>query len=208
MERKIKLSPAMQDAMWVYREVDAANGMLTGGTFIRARGVRQATADALCRHGLVEWQGGRLTDAGREWIAEQIEAARVEALRENMDREQSCESWQAAYALAERFGVMHVTSASFERDRAEALAVNAAAPDVPLARTGGDGPRYPNVRVSGAELIECAAGTDAVRLVRATLADEIGTQVARDFAEAAWEIYDPAAPSALLDLICAWVTVV
>lgn len=72
-------------------------------------------------------------------------------------------------------------------------------------------PRYPQVRVSGAELVECKSVTAAVALVRRALADEVGTQVARDFAELAVETIGDRTPAtrseATFDLIRAWVTV-
>jgi hypothetical protein len=70
-------------------------------------------------------------------------------------------------------------------------------------------PRYPNVRVSGAELIETPSVSAAIALVRRTLAEEVGAIVARDFAEAALDAYGMHDNGAeLLRIVRTWVTVV
>jgi len=96
------LSPAMVASMWLRYEIDNANGLMTGSLFVRAQRERQATADALCARGLVEWQGGQITDAGRAWIVEQIEAAHVEALWENLNRALIVEENLNQYPQTER----------------------------------------------------------------------------------------------------------
>lgn len=66
--------------------------------------------------------------------------------------------------------------------------------------------RYPRVRVGGAELVEAGSVTGAVAIVRRALADEVGAEVARDFADDA-DNMSWADPAAVLNLIRRWVTV-
>lgn len=75
MGSKIKLSPAMQAAMWLAHKGYNYN-------------IKQATRFALVRRDLLGNGGYDLTDAGRAWIAEQIEAAHIEALWVELDRAQ------------------------------------------------------------------------------------------------------------------------
>jgi hypothetical protein len=214
-----------------------------------------ATTRALTRHGLlVDDFSDRFTDAGRAWIAEQIEAARDEALAMNQLSDWRRQGYmqplsRGGSAATAPFGGSHYDAQRVERDHAEALAMNVervevgadgcgcpitgeitasgadvegtdrtehrpgcwntpATADVPLARTGGDGPRYPNVRVSGGEIAECTSITAVIALVRRTLAEEIGADVARDFAEVALDAYGMHDNGAeLLRIVRAWVTV-
>jgi len=72
-----KLSPTMQAAMW--RELRAE-------TQIAVPGMTDATAHALSRRGFYNLAARKLTETGRAWIAEQIEAAREDALIYNVAR--------------------------------------------------------------------------------------------------------------------------
>jgi len=114
----IKLSPAMQVAMW--EQFYADNGQ---PYFLM---MRDATAHALSRRGLFNLAARTLTDAGRAWIVEQIEAARAEALEMNLDRyrgaDASDEDWSAAWRLAARSGYRSsLPWTHIERDRIDAL---------------------------------------------------------------------------------------
>jgi len=140
MERKIKLSPAMRVKMWSRFRWEREYPTLTGPYVpaeLRAAWrlpARMNTVDALVRRGLLARNVFHpLTDAGRAWIAEQIEAAHVEALWENLDRAQhrdplgfgaECEraEWMLLRA-GEQVGLM-IPADLAERDHAEALAMN------------------------------------------------------------------------------------
>lgn len=95
-----KLSPAMQAAMWIVylTETQPHN---TPYWPLDAR-ITNRTWHALDKgHGLVDGPY-RLTDAGRAWIAEQIEAAHVEALWENLNRALVAEENLNQYPQTER----------------------------------------------------------------------------------------------------------
>jgi len=98
MGSKVKLSPAMQAEMWNLHSEETGGPVMAGTT--------DATAHALSRRGLFSLATRTLTDAGRTWIAEQIEAARVEALWENVNRhERGTPERVAAALLAARWGL-------------------------------------------------------------------------------------------------------
>lgn len=137
MGSKIKLSPTMQAAMWNAAGV-RVDLMPTEMRRVARKGVRTGTSYALASRGLTEPdQPWILTDAGRAWIAEQVEAAHVEALWANLDRAQhlspreatGCAKTDQAERMllraGEQVGIM-IPADFAEWDHAEALAINEA----------------------------------------------------------------------------------
>jgi hypothetical protein len=123
---KTQLSRPMQAAMWITYFSETQPDSQSYEVPYHLRGLRgaggaDATAHALSRRGLFNLAARMLTDAGRAWIAEQIEAARIEALREHVRRavlatndiraypvaaEASYRAELDALRLAARWGVM------------------------------------------------------------------------------------------------------
>ena len=85
MERTIKLSPAMQAGLWHKAGVDMYDPNVPADLRSAWSHRTTKTLAGLLRRSLVSM--GEFTDAGRAWIAEQIEAAHVEALDEDRLRE-------------------------------------------------------------------------------------------------------------------------
>lgn len=127
--KSTKLSKPMQDVMWGrgYYELNTARALEKRG---------------LAKVRVVYAYGGRtvhldLTDAGRAWIAEQIDAAHVEALKEYAE---TLLVGQAVRLLA-RYGLASVDEIMVGRDAREAWELYGAARAAKEARDSGAGLR-------------------------------------------------------------------
>lgn len=127
MGTKTKLSPAMTAAMWIAHFLETQPGSESYSTPFHLRGTRvqERTWNALAARGYIGRDGdmSAMTNASRAWVAEQIEAARAEALTENMERAdmQDASLWYPAARFATRFGALPVQPQEIENDRIDAL---------------------------------------------------------------------------------------
>lgn len=123
------LSLAMQRAMWEFSEarmlpIERIFGEKRGNPIAR-------TLDALENRGLFARFGDStarfgLTGAGRAWIAEQIDAAHVEALEDNQDNNPASNidgGWERAWRMCAMANMRSVPRSLVERDHVEALSL-------------------------------------------------------------------------------------